>query len=84
MPLYDFACECGNTFERMVPVDERHEQPCGCGKSARRLYTGNLYHRFGRDGRIKGPGITDGRVNPSRNPTTFGYGSALPKTGGSL
>lgn len=37
MPLYDYACVCGWTGERAVPVDERDEQHCSvCDQPAQR------------------------------------------------
>ncbi len=38
MPLYDFKCLDGHSFERMVPLVRFGEQQfCGCGSAARRL-----------------------------------------------
>jgi putative FmdB family regulatory protein len=38
MPLYDFTCPRGHTFERMVPLASFDDaQACECGEGARRL-----------------------------------------------
>ncbi len=38
MPFYEFQCECGEKFEKMLPVDQRNEGHCPkCGKLAERL-----------------------------------------------
>lgn len=38
MPLYDFTCAGGHTFERMVPLaDFLVRQACECGEDAQRL-----------------------------------------------
>ena len=37
MPRYDFKCSCGAVFEKVVPIAERKETLCSCGKTARQM-----------------------------------------------
>ena len=32
MPLYEYSCECGETFEKVRPIAERHNVQCDCGQ----------------------------------------------------
>ena len=36
MPIYDYQCECGNTFEAIAEIDQQR-LPCSCGKKAKRI-----------------------------------------------
>ena len=38
MPLYAYECECGNTFDKYLPLSEYDApQACECGKTARKV-----------------------------------------------
>ncbi|MFD4249240.1 FmdB family zinc ribbon protein [Amycolatopsis thermoflava] len=37
MPIYDYACDCGNRFEALVPSSASPAPSCACGSSPRRL-----------------------------------------------
>lgn len=37
MPIYDFACPNGHTFERIVRYEKADEQFCHCGEPMQRL-----------------------------------------------
>jgi putative FmdB family regulatory protein len=38
--IYEFECECGNKFEKLLPVYRRDEGDCPkCGKRAKRLFS---------------------------------------------
>lgn len=38
MPLYDYQCECGNSFEEVRPMAERACAPCAkCGSMAKQV-----------------------------------------------
>ena len=35
MPIYSYRCPCGTSFDELVPLAERAEQPCeSCGTAA--------------------------------------------------
>lgn len=36
MPRYDYECQCGRKFERLVPYSQADKQNCSCGKAAKR------------------------------------------------
>jgi len=31
MPNYEYQCECGKAFEKIMPMSERHNAKCSCG-----------------------------------------------------
>lgn len=35
MPLYDYECECGEQFEAIRSIADRHNTVCKCGRVAR-------------------------------------------------
>ena len=37
MPNYEYRCECGKTFERILPIEKRYDTTCSCGKQAQLL-----------------------------------------------
>ena len=40
MPLYDYSCQCGKTFEDNAPIAECKEPAdCDCGQKAKRIIT---------------------------------------------
>ena len=44
MPMYDFKCQAGHRFERMVPLAEFDQvQSCQCGEPAQRLISAPLF-----------------------------------------
>ena len=34
MPIYEYKCECGNEFESLKGVEDRHNTTCECGNKA--------------------------------------------------
>lgn len=34
MPNYKYTCECGNIFEKIVPMQDRNSVHCSCGLPA--------------------------------------------------
>lgn len=59
MPLYDWRCEEGHRFERVVPLhDFSLRQSCSCGADARRLISAPrirsdvIEPRMGADGKL--------------------------------
>jgi len=45
MPLYAYLCECGNAFDRYLPLSEYDApQACECGKTARKVLGLNYLH----------------------------------------
>lgn len=39
MPVYDYACECGNTCTETVSIQVKDFKAiCGCGKEMKRVY----------------------------------------------
>ena len=49
MPVYEYKCECGNIFEKNVPLAEYKEpQPCPeCGKLCEKQVTCALLKNVG-------------------------------------
>lgn len=40
MPLYDYKCECGEKFDKILPIDKRDEGICPkCGKKCKHIIT---------------------------------------------
>ncbi len=47
MPLYEYKCQCGKTFEAIMSIDLRHEAHCpDCGRLARKKLS-LFYYTFG-------------------------------------
>jgi putative FmdB family regulatory protein len=40
MPLYEYACECGERFQRLEPMRSRPRKKCKCGRMAKRVISG--------------------------------------------
>ena len=34
MPNYEYKCQCGNEFDKLMPMDKRHDVLCSCGEKA--------------------------------------------------
>jgi len=45
MPLYEYSCECGRTFEELVPMDKRHDVLCSCGRKPQ-ILIGSVFYRM--------------------------------------
>lgn len=63
MPLYEYECECGHTFEEVfksrILAEALRTMPCPmCGKQSRRLISKSNFHLKG------GAWAKDGYVNP--------------------
>ena len=44
MPLYDFSCQCGEAFERFVPLKNFSDpQECACGLPASRVISAPMF-----------------------------------------
>lgn len=44
MPLYDFKCQCGERFERFVPLANFSDpQECACGQPATRVISAPMF-----------------------------------------
>ncbi|MEV0538456.1 FmdB family zinc ribbon protein [Nocardia salmonicida] len=54
MPIYDYACDCGNRFEALVPSSDSVVPDCMCGARPRRLPPG-----------VRLGGVTE--IGPSRD-----------------
>ena len=35
MPNYEYTCECGKTFEKIMRMQDRHTVQCSCGRLAK-------------------------------------------------
>ena len=46
MPLYEYHCECGHTFEKIEPWQLPQERMCKCGRAAERYFP-IVNHTFG-------------------------------------
>lgn len=31
MPLYEYICKCGGTFDKVMPIGRRYDVMCSCG-----------------------------------------------------
>lgn len=59
MPLYEYECECGRTFEAIRSIEDRHNAVCECGRTpklkvsawARVMFAG-LFTVVGGDGTV--------------------------------
>ncbi len=32
MPIYEYGCGCGRSFEALKSIEDRHNVTCGCGR----------------------------------------------------
>lgn len=54
MPLYEFKCECGKIFTKLITIEKRNDSvECKCGKQANRAITTSNLHGFDKLGRSK-------------------------------
>ena len=57
MPLYVYECKCGNKFEAIKSIADRHNVICDCGKLAKLIISfngsikmGSVFRFFADDG----------------------------------
>ena len=46
MPLYEYHCECGRQFDRVKPIDRRHDVLCEWGRHPQ-LKMSRVFKRMG-------------------------------------
>lgn len=51
MPNYHYRCRCGNEESRIVPMQFRNSQECGCGKKLDIVIGAPSLHGFDKLGR---------------------------------
>ncbi len=51
MPIYEYICNCGATFDRVMPMDKRHNVVCACGTKAK-IRIGNVSYRVAQPFRV--------------------------------
>ena len=43
MPIWEYSCECGETFMRHCPIAKADDQICDCGLKGKRLFPKSIF-----------------------------------------